>query len=125
VINHVDVAWLLSIAEREIQGNPRPDDVGPLYAAVARHQAAEGNHEVYPGVWLKTAALLETLVRLPALPYSNDRFGWLVARSFLHLNGHQLVYPGKEAAELVTALREGDTSMDEVAARLELWSRFA
>lgn len=69
----LDVTFLLHAAEL-LPGDPQVDDLGPLYAAVARGNARALERDVYGSVYLKTAALLQTLVRLPCLEHSDDAF---------------------------------------------------
>jgi len=73
VSQSAEVPYLLRLAET-LPGDPQVDDLGPLYAAVARHQAAAMGQDVYGSDWLKAAALLHTLARLPGLEHSNRAF---------------------------------------------------
>ncbi|MFD3456611.1 fic family toxin-antitoxin system, toxin component [Streptomyces sp. NPDC058691] len=118
---HAEVPWLLQVAEH-ITGDPQPDDLGPLDAAVARHRAQAMGREVYGSIWLKAAALLHTLVRLPSLEHSNAQFGWLAAVAFLQVNGRPLTYQPKDAATLVRGVVAGTVPPREIALQLRRWS---
>jgi death-on-curing protein len=121
VTDHADTVWLLRLAER-IDGDPQVDDLGPLFAAVARHRARAMERDVYSSDWLKAAALLHTLARLPSLEHSNRQFAWLTAVGFLSVNGHQLEYPPKAAATLVSDGSAGRVGVQQIALQLRRWA---
>jgi hypothetical protein len=54
---HVDLSWILEIAERAGQRDPAPDDLGVPLAAVARHRAELIEQPVYGGPYARAAAL--------------------------------------------------------------------
>lgn len=117
----LEVAWLLRLAE-QINGDPQVDDLGPLFATVARHRARAMDQDVYGSDWLKAAALLHTLVRLPCLEHSNGQFGWLTVVAFLKGNGHELDYSAKAAAQLVKDTAAGLTGVQQIALHLREWA---
>ncbi|MET7987451.1 fic family toxin-antitoxin system, toxin component [Streptomyces sp. NPDC005281] len=117
----LDVAFLLHAAEL-LPGDPQVDDLGPLYAAVARVNARALEHDVYGSVFLKAAALLQTLVRLPCLEHSNEAFAWHCAEAYLGLNGCRLDYPPKEAVALVRDAASGAMGVGLMGRQLRAWS---
>lgn len=116
-----EVSWLLRVAEN-IHGDPQLDDLGPLFAAVARHQARAMDRDVYPSLPLKSAALLHTLVRTPALEHSNAQFAWLAAAAFLDINNHPLSYSARDAAALVADAEAGRIGVQQIARQLRRWA---
>ncbi len=60
----LDLQFLLHAAEL-LDGDPQVDDYGPLYAAVARVNAHAMDRDIYGSPYLRAAALLQTLVKLP------------------------------------------------------------
>ncbi|WP_030187507.1 toxin Fic [Streptomyces sp. NRRL S-813] len=117
----LDVSFLLHAAEL-LPGDPQVDDFGPLYAAVARVNARPLERDVYGSVYLKAAALLQTLVRLPCLEHSNEAFSWHSAEAYLALNGHRLEYPPKEAVALVRDAASGVLGVGLIGRQLRAWS---
>ncbi|MEV7239121.1 fic family toxin-antitoxin system, toxin component [Streptomyces sp. NPDC051020] len=117
----LDVTFLLHAAEL-LDGDPQVDDLGPLYAAVARVNAQAMEHDVYGSLHLKAAALLQTLVRLPCLEHSNEAFAWHAAEAFLALNGRQLDYPPKAAVALVGEAASGALGVARIARQLRSWT---
>lgn len=118
----VDVGFLLHAAER-LRGDPQVDDLGPLYAAVARVNAHAMGRDVYGSPHLKAAALLQTLVRLPCLEHSNEAFAWACAEALLSLRGYRLQYPPKDAVILVRDAAAGTLGVARIARQLRDWTR--
>ncbi|MFF4731582.1 fic family toxin-antitoxin system, toxin component [Streptomyces mirabilis] len=120
-LHPLDVAFLLHAAEL-LPGDPQVDDYGPLYAAVARVNARALERDIYGSLYLKAAALLQTLVRLPCLEHSNEAFAWHCAEAYLVLNGCRFDYPPKEAVALVRDAASGAMGVGLVGRQLRAWS---
>lgn len=117
----LDVPFLLHAAEL-LPGDPQVDDYGPLYAAVARVNARAMERDIYGSVYLKAAALLQTLAKLPPLEHSNEAFAWHSTEAYLALNGCPLDYPPKEAVSLVRDAASGATGVGLIGRQLRAWS---
>ncbi|MFD4144086.1 fic family toxin-antitoxin system, toxin component [Streptomyces sp. NPDC058572] len=117
----IDVPFLLHAAEL-LPGDPQVDDLGPLYAAVARVNARAMERDIYGSLFLKAAAQLETLVRMPCLEHSNEAFAWHSCEAYLALNGCTLSYPPKAAVVLVRDAASRETGIFQIARRLRTWS---
>lgn len=109
---HLDLDDLLLMVERGGLGPVR--DLGLQVAAVARTRASAFGEDAYPTVWLKAAALLDSVTNHHALVDGNNRLGLLAVTVFLHLNGYGLGGEQEEAADLVLAVASG-TSVDLAA----------
>jgi death-on-curing protein len=120
-LHPLDVTFLLHAAEL-LPGDPQVDDYGPLYAAAARVNARALERDIYGSLYLRAAALLQTLVRLPCLEHSNDAFAWHCAEAYLVLNGCRLDYPPKEAVALVRDVASGAMGVGLVGRQLRAWS---
>ena len=85
---------------RLVTGEPaRVRDFADLHAALARPQQTEDGRELFPGIWDKAAALMESLGHSYALVDGNKRLTWNATWFFLGVNGHPLAEPlGEEAA---------------------------
>ncbi|NHI11908.1 hypothetical protein STPH2_7278 [Streptomyces sp. KO7888] len=116
----LDVAFLLHAAEL-LPGDPQVDDYGPLHAAAARVDARALERDIYGSLYLKAAALLQTLARLPCLEHSNEAFAWHSAEAYLALNGCRLDYPPKEAVALVREAASGTVGVGLIGRRLRGW----
>ena len=98
------------------------DDFGVPWAAAARVSARLIDQDVYHGVFVKAAALLDTLLRHPWLETQQARASWAAAAALLAVNGYQLrdevktgdlaqltgqvAGPGVPLAQLAQVLRE-------------------
>ncbi|MFG3206626.1 fic family toxin-antitoxin system, toxin component [Streptomyces sp. NPDC048192] len=117
----LDVTFLLHAAEL-LDGDPQVDDYGPLYAAVARVNARALERDIYGSLYLKAAALLQTLAKLPCLEHSNEAFAWHATEAYLMLTGHDLDYPPKAAVALVRDAASGALGVPRIARQLREWS---
>lgn len=120
-LHPLDVTFLLHAAEL-LPGDPQVDDLGPLYAATARVNARALERDVYGSLYLKAAALLQTLSRLPCLEHSNEAFAWHCTEAYLVLNGCRLEYPPKEAVALVRNVASGTLGVGLAGRQLRAWS---
>jgi prophage maintenance system killer protein len=120
-LHPLDVAFLLHAAEL-LPGDPQVDDYGPLYAAVARVNARAMERDIYGSAYLKAAALLQTLARLPCLEHSNEAFAWHSAEAYLALNGYRLDYPPKEAVSLARGAASGAAGIGLIGRQLRAWN---
>ncbi|MEU9395336.1 fic family toxin-antitoxin system, toxin component [Streptomyces sp. NPDC048324] len=120
-LHPLDVTFLLHAAEL-LDGDPQVDDFGPLYAAVARVNARAMERDIYGSLYLKAAALLQTLARLPCLEHSNERFAWHATEAYLLLNGRELDYQPKAAVAFVRDAASGTLGVALIARQLRDWT---
>jgi death-on-curing protein len=72
-VEHLDVDDRVRLVGR-ILGTPSPiRDLGLLGSAVARPATTVFGQDAYPDLWTKAAALLQSLVKNPALSDGNKR----------------------------------------------------
>ncbi|MEU0040623.1 MULTISPECIES: fic family toxin-antitoxin system, toxin component [unclassified Streptomyces] len=116
----LEVTFLLHAAQL-LAGDPQVDDYGPLYAAVARVNARAMERDIYGSLYLKTAALLQTLVRLPCLERSNEAFAWHSTEAYLALNGCHPDHLPKEAVSLVRDASSGTMGVGLIGRQLRAW----
>ena len=106
---------------RLVTGEPaRVRDFGDLHAAVTRPQQTEDGRELFPGIWDKAAALMESLGRSYALVNGNKRLTWNATWFFLGVNGHPLAEPLDEEAafQFMYDLVRGRLTAPAIAERL-------
>ncbi|MFJ9539258.1 fic family toxin-antitoxin system, toxin component [Streptomyces sp. NPDC101225] len=120
-LHPLDVTFLLHAAEL-LDGDPQVDDYGPLYAAVARVNAKAMERDIYGSPYLKAAALLQTLARLPSLEHANEAFAWHATEAYLILNGRPLDYPPKAAVALVHDAASQAVGVPRIARQLRDWT---
>lgn len=111
---------LLAIAEDLGVASVR--DLGLLDSAAHRPQSSLYGREAYPGIHLKAAVLLESIVRNHPLVDGNKRLGWLSAVVFLGLNGLDLDAPDDDAYDVVIGVATGAVPAEESAGKLGEWT---
>ena len=117
----LDIEDLAHLAKQLGVGPVR--DLGLLESAARRPSTTLYGQEAYPDLFLKAAALLESIVRNHPLVDGNKRLGWTAMKVFVLLNGYALPAPHDDAYDLVIGVAEGRLDIREVAAQLERWSR--
>lgn len=96
-------------------------DIGLLDSAVHRPQVSVFGADAYASLDDKAAALVESLVRNPALVDGNKRIGWLATMVFYGLNAVTLDAPDDDAYDLVIAVASGTATYQHAAEQLARW----
>jgi len=120
VTTYLDLDDLLAVAEAALAPQAvTVRDVGLLESALARPQASAFGADAYRSVWLKAAALLESLARNHALVDGNKRLAWVATRYFLAVNDHDLaVIPAGQIDVFVRSVAQGQPDLPMIAAWL-------
>lgn len=90
-------------------------DIGLLSSAIARPETAMFGVDAYPELHEKAAALFSSLAQNHPFFDGNKRFSWVATLTFLELNGLRVDMPVDTAFELVLAVAQGQTALDEIA----------
>lgn len=93
-------------------------DAGLLASAVARPAASAFGQDAYPDVWLKAAALCQSLDNNQALVDGNKRLAWLTTKVFLAINGKQLRASAEDGERFMVELVAGHADLELIAAWL-------
>ncbi|MER6640580.1 fic family toxin-antitoxin system, toxin component [Streptomyces microflavus] len=117
----VDLIWLLQIAQEKLPGDPGITDYGALEAARARHCAIVLGTTVYPEPHDRAAALLQSLVRLPALEHSNELYAATATAAFLNASGRPVKVSTDQAVNLVEQTANG-LDVRDIATALANWT---
>ncbi|MFE9571637.1 fic family toxin-antitoxin system, toxin component [Streptomyces sp. NPDC006692] len=117
---HVDLSWILEVAERAGHRDPATDDLGVPIAAVARHRAELLEQPVYGGPFARAAALVHTLA-LRWLERSNLTVACAVAVMYLNASGVPVDPTREQLTELAGDLYDPRCTAARVAARLRTW----
>ncbi|WP_046508394.1 hypothetical protein [Streptomyces odonnellii] len=118
----VDLRWLLRIAQEQLPGDPDIVDYGALEAARARHCAVVMGITVYREPHHRAAALMQSLIRLPALEHSNELYAAAVAAAFLSSSGRAVKISADQATGLTEQIMVGALSVRDIAAALRTWT---
>ncbi len=118
--DYLTVDDLLEVTRRVVDGEARIRDAGLIASAEARPRTTVFGQDAYPGIWEKSAALMESLGRNHALIDGNKRLAWNAVWFFLGLNGHMLREPLDEdtAEQFVIDVVTGRLELPQIAAGL-------
>jgi death on curing protein len=91
-------------------------DLGLIESALARPQTSVFGNDAYPDLFTKGAALLQSIVANHAFVDGNKRMGWVVAVTFLAVNGAviSIDVDQDKAYQLVISVADG--SLRDVSA---------
>jgi death-on-curing protein len=90
-------------------------DLGLLESAVARPQATFDGQALYPNLFLKVAALMESLAQNHPFVDGNKRTAIIASALFLQKNGRLLQTSNKEMEQFTMHVVQNHPSLDEMA----------
>jgi death-on-curing protein len=88
-------------------------DLGLLLSAVSRPEATFGRKDLYPDIFHKAAALMESLVRNHPFIDGNKRTAITSAGLFLKINGYSLKVTQKELERFTLSMAVGAVPFEE------------
>lgn len=100
-------------------------DLGLLQSAIARPQASFGDAELFPDLFAKTAALMQSLVQNHPFVDGNKRVGITAAGLFLRLNGRRLAAGNEELERFTMAVAQGQVDLEVMTAWFREFSEFS
>ncbi|MFB7359423.1 fic family toxin-antitoxin system, toxin component [Streptomyces gardneri] len=118
---HIDVPWILQVAEAAGADDPAPDDYGVPVSAVARHCAELFEQPVYDGAYAKAAALVHTLGRCRWLERSNLAVAAATGVMYLEAAGISVKPTRGDAIALKDLLLDPACTCGRIAALLRTW----
>ena len=109
---------LFAIGEAELGPDVEVDQ--DLLKRVAHEPLrTEDERDAYPGIHLKAAALLLSMLRERPFGEGNGRIALLATTVFLNLNGQDVEASDADLVALVAVTHDGDLTLLQVAAALE------
>lgn len=108
------VLFLHSRLVAETGGGQGIRDLGMLLSALGRPQATFDEKDLYPDLFSKAAALMDSLVRNHPFMDGNKRTAITAAALFLRFNGYRLVVENAEMVRFVLACAQSQRSLDEI-----------
>jgi death-on-curing protein len=98
-------------------------DLALLESAVARPRATFDGSDLYPGLFEKAAALLDSLVNNHPFVDGNKRTGIVAAGLFLRANGYRLITSSEELEAFTLSVATEHPPIAELANWLETHSQ--
>ncbi len=89
-------------------------DIGLLESALSRMHATYEGKELYPDIFSKTAALMESVCGNHPFVDGNKRVSITSAAIFLKLNGWKLTVSQKELERFTLSVASGNQSLKEI-----------
>jgi death-on-curing protein len=121
MFTYLDASDLLVLAAAVTGGDLVVRDLGLLDSAAHRPQATVLGVEAYDTLWLKAAALMESIIRNRPLAEGNWRLGWVAAVTLCDINGWWVDADEDAALDLVREVDRGAIEVPALAAHLESW----
>ncbi|MEU3342632.1 fic family toxin-antitoxin system, toxin component [Streptomyces sp. NPDC002144] len=118
---HIDVPWILQVAEIAGAADPAPDDYGVPVAAVACHRAELLETPVYDGPYARASALVHILGRCRWLERSNLAVAAATGVMYLEASGIPLKPTREDAIALRDLLRDSTCTAKKIADLLRTW----
>ena len=113
------VLFLHSRLIEETGGAHGVRDLAMLLSALGRPRATFDGKELYPGVFPKAAALMDSLIRNHPFVDGNKRTAISAAGLFLRINGHALRVQDGEMVRFTLACAQSQVALEDIA----LWLR--
>jgi death on curing protein len=123
VTHYLAVEQAMRIARMAVGGPVHVRDVGLLEAAVHRPRTSVLGQDAYLDLFIKAAALLDSLARNHPLVDGNKRLAWLATYVFCAKNGVELDAANDPAYDLVVAVASG--SLDDITEIARILESFA
>jgi death-on-curing family protein len=100
----------------ETSGSHGVRDLSMLLSAIGRPQASFDNQDLYPDIFNKAAALLDSLIRNHPFVDGNKRTGIVAAGLCLQINGYRLTAPDTKLETFTLEVARAQKNIDEIAA---------
>lgn len=94
-------------------------DLGILRSAISRPQATFDENDLYPDIFHKAAALLESLINNHPFVDGNKRTGIVSTGLFLQTNGHPFSASQDDLAAFTLSVAKGKETIESMASWLK------
>jgi death-on-curing protein len=103
----------------ETGGSHGVRDLSMLLSAIGRPQATFGSQDLYPDLFHKAAALMDSLIRNHPFLDGNKRTGIAAAGIFFQMNGYQFHVSNKKLVTFTLEVAESRYTLGEIASWLQ------
>ena len=121
-MDYLSLTEILLLHARLIQqtgGAEGVRDLARLESAIERPQAMFGGADLYPDLWSKAAALMESLIQNHPFVDGNKRVGLAAAGILLERNGYSLSADNDQVFDFTMSVARGDVRHEEITRWLE------
>lgn len=113
---------VLAVHERTIQkygGSSGIRDTGMFQSAINRPFATFDGQDLYPDIYLKAGALIQSIVKNHPFIDGNKRTAFIITYNFLVLNGIKITAGEKQIVKFMVSVANQNLSVDEIASWLK------
>ena len=104
---------------KETGGSQGVHDLSALLSAAGRPQSSFDDEDLYPDLYSKAAALLDSLIRNHPFVDGNKRTGMAASALFLRQNGYLLKATNEEFVRVALGVAQSQLDLEQIAAWLE------
>jgi death-on-curing protein len=94
-------------------------DFALLHSAIERPKATFGGRYLYPTIFAKAAALMQSICLNHAFTDGNKRTAWGSTKLFLFVNGYHLISPQHKAADFMVYVDNHKPNINEISQWLQ------
>ena len=98
-------------------------DFSLLHSAIERPYATFGGQDLYPTIFFKAGALIQSICLNHAFSDGNKRTAWMTAKRFLWINGYHLKSETKETADFMLWIDNTHPELQKISAWLKRHSK--
>lgn len=114
-----DIIRLHEVVLRKTGGSDGLRDAGALSMCAERPRAAFGGRDMYPTVFTKAAASLESIARNHVFVDGNKRTAFITALFIIENNGYKTFFDNRDIEETIVKIVVEKSSIEQIAAWLE------
>lgn len=125
-MNYLTAEQILFLHARlvaETGGSHGVRDINMLLSALGRPQASFDDRDLYPDLYHKAAALMDSLIRNHPFVDGNKRTGIASTALFLVINGYRLVASNADLEKFTIEVARSQHTLDEISTWLEAYAR--
>jgi death on curing protein len=109
-----DLLFLHRIIQKLYKTEPGIRQEGILESIIERSDLTLHGNEIYQTIYLKSASLMEGIIRLHPFTDGNKRTGLLATYVYLDINGYVCIYPLHSVRKSVMIAKESRTDQDSI-----------
>lgn len=114
-----EVYFLHELAIKRSGGRSGIRDFTLLHSAVERSKATFGSNDLYPDIYTKAAALIQSLILNHPFEDGNKRTGFFSLNAFLHKNNINLKYSRKVGREFCLEIESKRLKFEDIVSWLK------
>lgn len=98
-------------------------DVGMLQSAIGRPFATFGGSDLYPDIFTKTAALIQSIIKNHPFLDANKRTAFASAVTLLEVNEYSFMASNNEVVKYMLAVANENLTVDQISKWLKKYSK--